>query len=183
MAMAEGDLLPSISAYGGLRHRERRYLPRSENARLLDPRAHANVWVALDTMPLRIRLGIEARDPAALNDTLRVLDDLERQAPGGSPLLDHYRGGVCAALAVVTGVKSWLDTALAAELRAIERGFVQAETIRPALDYCVEAARPEGLLDIARLVNHHGAELDPDTKRLLHEAASRLGIETPRLDR
>jgi hypothetical protein len=180
MATAAGELLPSISGYGGLRHREGRYLPRSENANLLDPRAHANIWVALDTMPLRIRMGVDGRDPAVLKDTLQLLDDLERQAPGGSPMLDHYRAGVCAGLAVVTGVKSWLDAALAAELKAIERGYVQPDTIRPAIDYCVEMGSAQGLEAIARHARHHGVELDPETRRVFDEAASRLGLGKPR---
>jgi arylsulfatase A-like enzyme len=181
MTTGGNDLLPSISSYGGLRRRDARYLPRSENARLLDPRAHVRAWAVLSALPARIRIGVQSRSPTVLSDTLKTLDDLEARTPGGSPLLDHYRAGVCAALASVTGARSWLEPALAAELRAIERGYVQPETIRPAIDYALEVGCAGALEAIARRVNLHRVALDAETRSALEAAAARLRVAV-RLD-
>jgi len=172
----EGELLISVPPYGELRRRGRGYLPRYENVLLLDPCDHLTTWVAIETVPNVIAMCRARDDPAPLETALRLLDEVESRAPK-SPRVEHYRADVYVALAELTQTPSRCREAAWAELAAIEKGYVQPQTILPAIDYCVRGSDPEALHALMGLLKRDGRKLRGPPARALADAAKRLNVE------
>jgi hypothetical protein len=175
-AAEEGDLLVSVPPYGELRRRGIGYLPRYENVLLPDPCDLLPTWAAMENVPTLIQMCRARQDPASLEGTLRFLDDLERQARG-SPRIHHYRADVYVALAELTGNPARYGEAAWAELAAIERGYVQPQTILPAIDYCVRASDAGALRALVGLLRRDGRKLKGEPARALSAAAKQLGLD------
>jgi len=174
LQQADGDVFSSIPAYGVLRRDDSRYLPRHENAQLLDPQANLRTWMAMETVPGIIRVALDRKDPAPLHQALALLADLERKTPT-SPRVPHYRAGVCQALAKLTGDPSWYGKAAWAELDAIGKGY-DRKTIGPAIEFAVEAKDPAALRKLVELLTERRRKLDAETAAALADAAKALGI-------
>jgi arylsulfatase A-like enzyme len=171
-----GDLIASVPPYGELRRRGIRYLDRSANSKLLDPAEHLATWAAIEAVPRFVEFARMAKDAAALESALRILDELRERTPR-TPRIDHYRALACEALGDVTGKISWYRDAAWAELAAVEKGYVQPETVVPAIDYCVRADDAEALRALVGLLKREGRRLDGEPARRLAAAAGKLGIE------
>ncbi|HEX5138965.1 MAG TPA: sulfatase-like hydrolase/transferase [Planctomycetota bacterium] len=170
-----GDMISSLPAYGSVRRRVSGYLPRHENAHLLDTRANLKDWMALETLPLTIRTSITRRDPAPLVEALRRLGELEGRWPT-SPRVSQYRGMALSVLADLTRDRSYLRQAVWAQIQAVEKGYVDKETIRPAVSLSIAAPDRDALRSLIQLLARVGYRPDADTARALEEAAAALGI-------
>jgi arylsulfatase A-like enzyme len=175
VATGEGDLFPSVSPYGELRLRGIRYLSRADNARLLDPVKHLKSWAMLAAIPPLVRLCLERRDAAPLENALRVVDDIERKSPG-TPRIDHSRAEIHAAYGEITGDPAHYVEAARAELKAIEKGYVQAETILPAISYCLKASEAEVFRALLERLKTQRLRLNDEIERALADAAAQLGV-------
>ncbi len=172
----EGDLLVSVPPYGELRRRGVGYLPRYENVLLPDPCDQLETWIGIETVPTIISMGLERKEALALENALKLLGDLEKRTPK-SPRVDHYRADACAALAEVTGKPSRYSEAAWAELAAIEKGYVQPQTLLPAIDYCLRGSDAEALRALLGLLRRDGRKLKGEPARALADAAKRLGVD------
>ncbi len=172
----EGELLISVPPYGELRRRGRGYLPRYQNVLLLDPCDHLATWVAIETVPNVIAVCRARDDPAPLETALRLLDEVEARAPK-SPRVEHYRAEVYVALGELTRTPSRYREAAWAELAAIEKGYVQPQTILPAIDYCVRGSDPEALRALMGLLKRGGRRLRGPPARALADAAKQLNVD------
>jgi hypothetical protein len=170
----DADLFSSVPAYGTLRRDDTRYLPRRENAQLLDPQAHLGTWMAMETVPATIRFALDRRDPIPLQQALTLLSELER-ASRTSPRIPLYRAGVCSAMAKLTGDDQWRRKAVWAQLDAIEKGY-DRKTIGTAVRMAVEAKDPEALRKLVALLGARQRKLDQATAAALADAAAALGL-------
>jgi len=171
----DGEVFSSVPAYGVLRRNVSRYLPRNENALLLDPETHLRTWMAMETVPGIIRTSLDRKDPVPLHQALLLLSNLERETPT-SPRVPHYRAGVFEALAELTGERSWFGKAAWAELDAIEKGY-DRRTIGPAIRFALEARDPDALKKLVQLLTRRPRTLDAATEAALVEAARALGLK------
>ncbi len=172
-AGGDGDLLLTVSAYGGLRRHYAGCLPRHENTKLQNPRDHMRDWGGLEIVPALIRAGRARRDPVPLHQALRGLEEIGNRIPT-SPRVDHYRASVHAALAEVTGVVERYGDAAASEIAAIGKGYVHPTTILSAIDYAVAARDAAALRALADLLR--GTKLDRESERALAEGMRALGV-------
>jgi arylsulfatase A-like enzyme len=172
---AKGELLASVPPYGELRRHDTGYLERRANAALPNPRDHLWDWAAIENVPPLIQVCAARRDPAPLEAALKSLGEIERRIPG-SPRVDHYRAMLHGAIAHMTGVPARFSDAARAELAAIEKGYVQKETIAPAIRYCAASGDSDALRALVRLLNGSGRKLDPETGRALADAMTHLSV-------
>ncbi len=172
---AKGELLASVPPYGELRRHDTGYLERRANAALPNPRDHLWDWAALENVPPLIQVCAARRDPAPLENALKSLGEIESRIQG-NPLVDHYRAMLHGTIARMTGVPTRYSDAARAELAAIEKGYVQKETIAPAIRYCAASGDSDALRTLVRLLNGSGRKLDPETERALADAMTRLRI-------
>jgi len=149
------------------------YLSRRENSRLPDPQGHLDESTALLGMAAFIRACTARRDPLPLERALRALDEMEKSA--ATPLIDHLRAGIHAALAEINGVTAKYRDAAWAELAAIEKGYVQRETILPAITYCEKASDADALRTLKRLLQRSAGKLDGEAQQALDAASAKLG--------
>ncbi len=172
---AGGELLASVPPYGELRRHDTGYLERRANAALPNPRDHLWDWAAIESVPPLIQVCAARRDPVPLEDALKTLREIERRIPG-SPRVDHYRAMLHGAIAHMTGAPARFSDAARAELAAIEKGYVQKETIAPAIRYCVASGDSDALRTLVRLLNGSGRRLDPEMERALADATTQLRV-------
>jgi arylsulfatase A-like enzyme len=173
---AGGELLASVPPYGELRRHGGGYLSRHENSKLRSPRAHLKYWAMLEGIPPLIKACSARRDATPLTSALRNLDHLQSAIPE-SPRVDHYRAGVLAAVAEISGVPAKYGEAAWAELAAIEKGYVQDETILPTISYCVAAPDAEALKTLVKLVKRSGRTPTKEALQALAEAMKKLGVD------
>jgi arylsulfatase A-like enzyme len=173
---AGGELLASVPPYGELRRHGAGYLTRHENSKLRSPRAHLRYWAMLEGIPPLIKACCARRDATPLATALRTLDQIQKAIPE-SPRVDHYRAGVLAALAEINGVPAKYGEAAWADLAAIEKGYVQDETILPTISYCVAAPDAEALRTLVRLLKRTGRKPTKEAGQALAEAMEKLGVE------
>lgn len=171
-----GELIASVPPYGELRRRGVRYLARSENGKLLDPAEHLVTWAAIEGVPGFVEVAKSRQDPVALEAALRLLDELRTRTPR-TPRIDHYRALACVALGDVTGKASWYRDAAWAEVAAVEKGYVQPETVVPAIDFCVRAGDAEALRALVGMLRREGSRLAGEPARRLAEAGRKLGVD------
>jgi len=171
-----GELVSFAPPYGAYRRDVSGYLPRHENARLLDARANLPDWVKFETVPATIRIAAERNDRPRLEKALRLLDGFQSKWPE-SPRVSEYRALALAAMADVTRDRSWRSRAAREQLRVIEKGYVAADAIRTEILMSVQAEDRAVLRDLVRLLERKKRNLDPQTKRELEEAATKLGLE------
>jgi hypothetical protein len=169
----DGDLHVSLPAYGQTRRDATAYLPRFENARLVDPRPHLVAWMGVQEIPWIVRMAVERRVSAPLDVALRMLADFGRTATA-SPLVPFHRARVCEAMAEVTGEPSWLEVAASSQLEAVRKGYVGKDQIRQAIACAVAA--DDGLV-LRSLESFLGSEgrLDAETRQALAKAAADVG--------
>jgi len=167
------ELLGSVVPYGQMRRRDKGYLPRSANTSLANPRDHLADWAVLETVPPLIRICAMQRNPQRLEEMLRTLEELQSRNPL-SPRIDHYRAKIHGAIADITGRQGRFSHAAWAELAAIEKGYVQKETIGPAIAYAVAGCDSTALRKLVSLLQGSGKRLDPETERTLADARRRL---------
>jgi arylsulfatase A-like enzyme len=172
----DGEVFTSVPAYGQLRRRALGYLPRHENRRLPDPRAHMRTWLALQSVPSVIQLALARRDPVPLQQALQVLTQVALDAPT-SPRVPYCRAQVCAALADLTRDASWLYRAAWAQIDAIGKGYVERDVVLPAITYAVAANDADALRAIIRLLERDGRKPDAETARALAEASAALRLD------
>ncbi|HEX5138045.1 MAG TPA: sulfatase [Planctomycetota bacterium] len=170
---AGAEPLGSVVPYGQMRRQDKGYLSRSANALLANPRERLTDWAVLETVPPLIRICAIQRNPRRLEEMLRTLEDLQARNPL-SPRIDHYRAKIHGAIADMTGRQGRFSHAAWAELAAIEKGYVQRETIGPAIAYAVAASDSTALRRLAELLRTSGKRLDPETGRALADARRRL---------
>jgi hypothetical protein len=91
--------------------------------------------------------------------------------------VDHYRAGVLAAMAEINGVPAKYGEAAWADLAAIEKGYVQDETILPTISYCVAAPDAEALKTLVKLVRRSGRTPTKEAAQALAEAMKKLGVD------
>ncbi|MCK6458398.1 MAG: sulfatase [Planctomycetes bacterium] len=173
---AGGDLLASVPPYGELRRHGGGYLSRHENKKLRSPRAYLRYWAMLEGIPPLIKACSARRDAAPLSAALRTLEEIQKAIPE-SPRVDHYRAGVLAAMAEINGVPAKYGEAAWADLAAIEKGYVQDETILPTISYCVAAPDAEALRTLLRLLKRSGRAPTKEAGQALAEAKRKLGVE------
>ncbi|MFI5402486.1 MAG: sulfatase [Planctomycetota bacterium] len=173
LVVHDGELRASIPAYGQMRRTTTRYLPRHENARLIDPRLYLTLWMHVEEVPWVVDMAKERRDVAPLDAALRLLANFERSSPA-SPLVPFRRAAVCEAMADITGDRSWLKTAARAHVEAVEKGYSREGPIREAIRCAVAAEDPESLQRLATFLRKDGARLDPGIASALDEAAARI---------
>jgi hypothetical protein len=166
-AAYEGDPFSSIPPYGTLRRHVSGYLPRHENAKLPDPRAHLAAWMSCETVPGIVHMALLRRDPRLLDEALRRITRFEKEAPG-SPRVGYHRAAVYAALGQLRGDRSWLSQAAWAELDAIGKGYGDPGPVRMLLGY----ATASGDRDVVRALGQQrdALRLDPDTASTLARA-------------
>jgi arylsulfatase A-like enzyme len=173
----DGERLASVPPYGELRRRASGYLARRENAALPDPRERLKDWALLEGVIPLVQMCRTRRDGEPLQRSLELLQVLERSSPM-SPRIDHYRAQVFAALAEITGETERFTEAAWAELGAIEKGYVQDETIQPAIEYALRANDAEALRTLGLLLRRERVRLGEETARAFREASAKLKVET-----
>jgi Sulfatase len=166
----DGDLHVSLPAYGQVRRQASGYLPRHENADLVDPRPHLTAWMAVQEIPWIIGMAVERRQGAPLEAALRMLADFGRTA-AMSPLVPFHRARVCEALAEVTGERSWLEVAASAHLESVQKGYVGNEQVHEAIACAGAAGDAIVLNSLASFLRRDGRRIDPDTQRELAKAS------------
>jgi len=166
-AAYDGDPFTSIPAYGTLRRHVSGYLPRHENAKLRDPRAHLAAWMSCATVPGIIRMALQRRDPRPLNEALRRIARLEKEAPG-SPRIPYHRAAVYGALGQLTGERSWLSLAAWAELDAIGKGYADPGSVRMLIGYATASGDREVVHALGR--ERAALRLDRETAAALARA-------------
>ncbi|HEX5138967.1 MAG TPA: sulfatase-like hydrolase/transferase [Planctomycetota bacterium] len=169
------ELMASVPPYGELRRHASGYLSRHENGKLRSPRAYLKYWAALEGVPAVIKMCCERRDATPLPTALRTLDGIQQAIPE-SPRVDHYRAGVLAAIADIDGVPARYGEAAWAELAAIEKGYIQDQTILPVVSYCVAAPEPEALRTLLKLLRRSGRKPTPEAEKAIAEAMRKLGV-------
>jgi arylsulfatase A-like enzyme len=169
-----GDILAAVAPYGELRRSDVGYMSRYENAKLPSPGDHMKEWSALLEVPSLIEICAARRDTQGLQRALRALEEIEKTTK--TPLIDHYRAGVCAAIAQVTGDNAKYRDAAWAQLAAIEKGYVQSRTILPAIRYCVAASDPDGIRTLVRLLRRSGKRLDAECQDALDAATKKFDL-------
>jgi arylsulfatase A-like enzyme len=175
VAAGEGDLFPSVPPYGELRRRGIRYLSRADNARLLDPVEHLRSWATLTSIASVVRLCRERRDAAPLAEALRMVDEVERKSPG-TPRIDHCRAEIHAAAAWVTGDTARFADAAQHEMKAIEKGYVQRDTILPAISYCLAASETKVFRALLECLKTQRLRLNDEIEQALADAAAKLDV-------
>jgi len=173
-----GELCESISAYGQLRLDATGYLPRFENAKLLDPRPRALPWMSAEGVPFLVDLARARQDQAPLNAALKLVSDFE-QVAGKSPLVHVYRALIYEAMAQITGERTWLGTAARQRVEAVENGYSHESAIREAIR-CAEAAQDHDALQmLAEVVNGGLRRYSPELVRALDEAMRKTEAQPP----
>jgi hypothetical protein len=169
-----GEMLGSVAPYGELRRSDVGYLSRHQNARLPNPADHMKEWMALLEIPSLVHVCTVRRDSAPLDRALRTLDGIEKTTK--TPLIDHHRAAAHAGIAQITGAPAKYRDAAWAELAAIEKGYVQPQTILPAITYCVAASDADALRTLVRLLRRSGKKLDGECEHALEEATRKLEL-------
>lgn len=163
-----GERFAAVPPYGELRLHESGYLSRHENAKLADTRTRIEDWTVLLSVPTLIRTCTARRDPMPLQRALKALAEMEKTS--ATPQIDHFRAGIHVALAQITGDKTKYKDAAWAEISAIEKGYVQTETILPAIEYCQKAGDKDALQTLSRLLRRTGRKLEPEAQQALDAA-------------
>lgn len=165
----EGEMYASVPPYGLVRRDVSGYLSRHENARLPDPRALLDPWMSMEAVPVIVRMALDRKDPAPLNEAFRRITRMEHAEPR-SPRIPHYRAAVFAALAEITGERAWYAQAAWAQFDAIDKGYTSAGSIRLLLQYAAAGEDRDVLCALKALVRRTGQRLDPDIRGEIESA-------------
>lgn len=166
------EVLGSTTPYGSMRRPFSHYIPRAENAKLLDPEPRLVWWMHATAAQQHLTSAVARGDFLALEKLIEAIRKLAAESPM-SPVPHQLLGQAYEALGGITKKPEDYQAGIDASIRSIQLGFVLPEIFTTGLQCAFQSKNAKGMQRLVELGVDTGLIPDVDAAHAFYSAAMR----------